>query len=328
VATIIPRIARGLQQLSSSGSGNVSWSWSTEAAPLPGFGPKSRSQPELNDAGASVRHADDKESKAQSAFQRKRSADTVDRSGAGDSSTGYGTARPLNNRVHIAAGILGGLVLVGAGIYFFRDQAPMVETASPEVSRTSATPSPQSTEPNPLAAASRDIDIRPSASVQPRDVAVAKLPQAIVESPAPPTTSKPPPRLFARGSSPALTPNAPGGGLEREASKGGGTVNIGGARQELDREKQRQIEMALRNLDESSRLMEEAALEKSEGEDPALLQQMKEERRRVEETKQKLKVTSDFEKRAQILRELEDRLSELHKIVKQLKAAPRYIKAG
>ena len=48
----------------------------------------------------------------------------------------------------------------------------------------------------------------------------------------------------------------------------------------------------------------------------------------MDETKQKLKVTSDPETRSQLLQELQKRLTELGRIIEQVKAAPRSIKAG
>jgi TIR domain len=321
VAAIIPRIARGLQQLNPYGSGDAPRP--VKAIPAAGFDPKGRPLSGPSEAEAHEGYTADRASKAGTASQRPRPADTPNGSEVVDS--GYGAARQVNGRVYIAAGILGGLVVIGAGTYFFLPQTLVVEPVPTQVSRTSPSPTPA---PTPPLGASPSVEPAGNVSAQPPGVAATKLPNIGAIAPSPPTISKQSPQASARSAAPASTPAIPAKEPERETRERETTRFLGAAIQEKQRTSQLQMEMALSNIDKSLRSIEEAALENPNAEDPAVMQQMKEQRRRVDETKQKLKVTSDPETRSQLLQELQKRLTELGRIIEQVKAAPRSIKAG
>jgi hypothetical protein len=319
VAAIIPRIARGLQQLDPSGSGSASRPSEVTA----GFDPKGGQRSGRREAEGFEGYAADRASMAGTASHGPRSADTPNGSEAVDS--GYGAARQVNGRVYIAAGILGGLVVTGAGTYFFLPQMLVVEPVPTQVSRTSPSPTP---EPTPPAVASPKVETPANVSAQLPGVAATKLPNTGAIAPSPPTISKQSPQASARSTAPASTPVIPTKEPERETRERETARFLGAAIQEKQRTSQLQTEMALSNIDKSLRSFEEAALENPNAEDPAVMQQMKEQRRRVDETKQKLKVTSDPETRSQLLQELQKRLTELGRIIEQVKAVPRSIKAG
>lgn len=323
VAAIIPRIARGLQQLDPSGSGGAPRS--AKAIAAAGFDPKGRPLSKPSEAEAYEGYVAGRASQAGFSSQQPRPEDNADRSGVVESGMGSSGARKGNGRLHIAAGILGGLVVIGAGIYFFLPQTPVVEPVPVQLSRTSPSPAPAS---NPPPGASPSVEPAGNVSAQPPGVAATKLPNIGAIAPSPPTISKQSPQALARSAAPASTPVIPAKEPERETRERETTRFLGAAIQENQRTSQLQMEMALSNIDKSLRSIEEAALENPNAEDPAVLQQMKERRRRVDETKQKLKVTSDQETRSQLLQELQKRLTELGRIIEQVKAAPRSIKAG
>jgi TIR domain len=322
VAAIIPRITRGLQQLDPSGGGGATRS--VEAGPAGGFDPKARPVSGPSEADAPESYAAHRASKAGTASQRPQPGHNPDRSGV-ESGMGSGDARKGNGRLHIAAGILGGLVVIGAGTYFFLPETPVVEPVPVQLSRTSPSPAPA---PTPPPGASPSVEPAGNVSAQPPGVAATKLPNIGAIAPSPPTISKQSPQASARSAAPASTPVIPAKEPERETRERETTRFLGAAIQEKQRTSQLQIEMALSNIDKSLRSIEEAALENPNAEDPAVMQQMKEQRRRVDETKQKLKVTSDPETRSHLLQELQKRLTELGRIIEQVKAAPRSIKAG
>jgi len=323
VTAIIPRIARGLQQLDPSGGGGASRSAEAIAA---GFDPKARPLSGPSEADAPESYAAGRVSQAGISSQRLQPGHNPDRSGVVESGMGSGGDRKGNGRLHIAAGILGGLVVIGAGTYFFLPQTPLVEPVPPQVSPTSPSPAPATL--TPPVVASPKVEAPGNVSAQPPGVAATELPNIGAIAPSPPTISKQSAQASARSAAPASTPVIPAKEPERETRERETTRFLGAAIQEKQRTSQLQMEMALSNIDKSLRSIEEAALENPNAEDPAVMQQMKEQRRRVDETKQKLKVTSDPETRSQLLQELQKRLTELGRIIEQVKAAPRSIKAG
>jgi hypothetical protein len=312
IATIIPRIARGLQQMSSSGSERASRSSDQQGKPQSGSSG--------GDAASAYEH---QAPKARTGFQRQQPADTPGRSGGVDAGSGYGLIGRVDKKAQIAAGILGGVVVIGVGIYLSR--GPQVaEPVSPQISQTNAMRSPQAAEPTSPVVVPSNVDPPANPSMQSLDPAVAKLPTAKLAPPS--TIAKQSPQSSARSSAPALVPGTPRGEPQQQASKREPTRDIDAARQESQKRGQLQMETALGNVDEGLRSIEEAALQKPQDEDPTVLQQMKERRRRVEDTKQKLKAASDFETREQLLKELHTRLAELENTLKQVKAVPRRLK--
>jgi hypothetical protein len=130
VPAIIPRIARGLQQLSPPRDERIPRS--SEAIPATESAPKARAEPQPSEAETTVRYAADQISKAHTDLQRP--AESPGRSGVVDSRAGQGAIRRGDKSVYVAVAFLGSLVVIGGATYLFRGDAP-VQPVPSEVSK-------------------------------------------------------------------------------------------------------------------------------------------------------------------------------------------------